>query len=473
MELDITRLVNKKILVIGDVMIDTYHIGKVKRISPEAPVPIVQVSQSYSVLGGAANVARNLVSLGCKAVVVGLVGGDANGGLMKEMLADLHIDNDLMNVNHPTITKIRILGNNQQIVRIDFEQDKFVLSTGDEEVLAQIIKKNISQCDAVVISDYGKGFCTYDVCQRAIAEAKRNNKFVIVDPKGTDWSKYAGATIVTPNLKELSDIIGCDIENEDKVIHEKSIHLLSQYQLDYLLVTRSEKGMTLTTLPNCYDIKTEAREVFDVSGAGDTVVATLSAALAALFPLLDAVYLSNKAAGIVVGKMGTTPIYYDELFKSIESNSFYNKLIDRSRLKEILFTLHAKQQKVVFTNGCFDVLHKGHVFYLQEAKKYGDILIVGLNSDASVKRLKGDSRPINKAIDRAAVLEALKCVDLIVIFDEDTPYNLIKEVQPDVLVKGGDYEVENVVGREFSKKVVLIDFQRGYSSTNIIHKLEL
>ena len=453
-------------------MVDTYHIGKVKRISPEAPVPVVQISQSYSVLGGAANVARNLVSLGCEPVVVGLVGEDANGELMKNMLANLQISHYLVNVNHPTITKMRVLGNNQQIVRIDFEQDKLLLSIEEEEALIQLIEKNILQCDAIVISDYGKGFCTYNICQRTIVEAKRNNKPVIVDPKGYDWSKYVGATIVTPNLKELSDIVGCDIENEDKMIHEKSIHLLSQYQLDHLLVTRSEKGMTLSTLSNCYDIKTEAREVFDVSGAGDTVVATLSAALAASFSLLDAVYLSNKAAGIVVGKVGTTPVYYDELFKSIEDNSFYNKLINRKQLNEILLSLHTKQQKIVFTNGCFDVLHKGHIFYLQEAKKCGDILIVGLNSDASVRRLKGDSRPVNNEIDRAAVLEALKCIDYVVIFEEDTPYNLIKEVQPDVLVKGGDYEVENVIGREFSKEVVLIDFQQGYSSTSIIHKLE-
>ena len=472
MDLNISQLINKRILVIGDVMVDTYHVGKVKRISPEAPVPVVQITQTYNVLGGAANVARNLVALGCCPTVIGLVGKDTNGKLIKQMFADLQIENNLLNVNYPTITKTRVLGNNQQIVRIDFEQEKLVLQEDDEKKIIRLVDNNIECYDAIVISDYGKGVCTYNICQTIISNSKVGNKPVIIDPKGNDWSKYIGATVVTPNLKELSDIIGCDVRNADKEIHEKAILLLSQYQLENLLVTRSEQGMTLSNYSDHFDVRTEAKEIFDVSGAGDTVVATLAAALAASFPLLESVYLSNKAAGIVVGKMGTSPIYYDELLKGIESVNSQNKIVNREQLNEVLFALRVKQRKIVFTNGCFDILHKGHVFYLQEAKKHGDVLIVGLNSDTSVKRLKGDTRPINNEFDRAAVLEALKCIDYIVVFEEDTPYNLIKEVNPDILVKGGDYKIENVVGREFAKEVVLIDFQQGYSSSNVINKLK-
>lgn len=472
MDLNISQLINKRILVIGDVMVDTYHIGKVKRISPEAPVPVVQITQTYNVLGGAANVARNLVALGCCPTVIGLIGEDANGKLIKQMFADLQIENNLLNVNYPTITKTRVLGNNQQIVRIDFEQEKLVLQEDEERKIIRLVENNIECYDAIVISDYGKGVCTCNICQTIISNSKEGNKPVIIDPKGNDWSKYIGATVVTPNLKELSDIIGSDVKNGDKEIHEKATLLLSQYQLENLLVTRSEQGMTLSNYSDHFDVKTEAKEIFDVSGAGDTVVATLAAALAASFPLLESVHLSNKAAGIVVGKMGTSPIYYDELLEGIESVNSHNKIVNREQLNEVLFALRAKQRKIVFTNGCFDILHKGHVFYLQEAKKHGDVLIVGLNSDISVKRLKGDTRPINNEFDRAVVLEALKCIDYIVVFEEDTPYNLIKEVSPDILVKGGDYKIENVVGREFAKEVVLIDFQQGYSSSNVINKLK-
>ena len=472
MKIDIRKIINKKILVIGDVMVDTYHIGKVKRISPEAPVPVVQINQTYSVLGGAANVARNLKMLRCHSCVIGIVGNDANGKLMKRMFSDLNIESHLIHMNYPTITKMRVLGNSQQIVRIDFEQERSSLSTDEEVSLMQLIKESISLYDAIVISDYGKGVCTYNICQMVISQAKINNKPIIIDPKGDDWSKYLGATIITPNLKELSDVSRCDIKNNDEMIHDISNTLISQYQLENLLVTRSEKGMTLSNSLNYYDVQTEAKEIFDVSGAGDTVVATLAASLAASLPLIESVYLSNKAAGVVVGKMGTSPIYYDELLNCLESTYACNKVVNRTQLNEILFTLRAKQQEIVFTNGCFDILHKGHISYLQEAKKQGDILIVGLNSDASVKRLKGETRPINKEEDRAAILEALKCVDYIIIFEEDTPYSLIKEIQPDILVKGGDYKLENVVGREFAKEVALIDFQQGYSSSNIIDKLK-
>ncbi len=319
MKLDISRLLNKKVLVIGDIMVDTYYIGKVKRISPEAPVPVVLIKQTYSVLGGAANVIQNLATLGCHSCMIGLIGSDSNGKFIKEKLSELKIENRLVYMDYPTITKTRVVGNNQQIVRIDFEEEEFVLTTEEESALILAISKNMADYDIIVISDYGKGVCSYNVCQKIIQQARKHNKSVIIDPKGNNWDKYAGATVITPNLKELSDIVGWDIKNEDEAVHNSSKSLLSQYRLKNVLVTRSEKGMSLCNSSDCYDIKTEAKEVFDVSGAGDTVVATLSAALAASFSLFDAVYLSNKAAGIVVGKRGTSPICYSELQKELDN----------------------------------------------------------------------------------------------------------------------------------------------------------
>lgn len=471
MSLDINKLKNRKLLVIGDVMVDTYYLGKVKRISPEAPVPIVQVNQTYSSLGGAANVARNLSTLGCYPKVIGLTGNDANGEILKKLLLDLQIENQLVAANHPTITKTRIIGNHQQIARIDFEPENFVLPEETESQILRIALKDIPQFDAVIISDYGKGLCTYRICQQIITEAKLQNKPVIIDPKGTNWDKYARATFVTPNLKELSDITGLEIKNEDEAIQMQAQALLSKFRLENLLITRSEKGMSLCSDSLQYDVKAQAKEVYDVSGAGDTVVATLSAALAASLSLKESVWLANKAASIVVAKMGTTPIHFQELLQEIKDCSYSDKIVNQEQLSEILISLRSKNKKIVFTNGCFDILHKGHIFYLQEAKKRGDILIVGLNSDHSVRRLKGDTRPINKEDDRAAVLGALECIDYVIIFKEDTPYDLIKEVQPDSLIKGGDYKIEDIVGHEFAREVSVIDFQEGYSSTNLIQKL--
>lgn len=319
MDLDISRLLNKKVLVVGDIMVDTYYIGKVKRISPEAPVPVVLIKQTYSVLGGAANVIQNLVSLGCNSCIIGLIGNDSNGEYIKKNLADLKVENHLIYMNNPTITKTRVVGNNQQIVRIDFEEEKFILPANEEMALMQAVKSYIPCYDVIVISDYGKGVCSHNICQEIIQQAQKYNKPIIIDPKGSNWNKYTGATIITPNLKELSEIVGKDLPNEDEIIHEYSIPLLAKYQLENVLVTRSEKGMSLCNSSEPIDIKTEAKEVFDVSGAGDTVVATLSAALAASFSLRDAVYLSNKAAGIVVGKRGTSPIHYSELEKEISN----------------------------------------------------------------------------------------------------------------------------------------------------------
>lgn len=471
MTTELNSIKDKRVLVIGDVMLDTYHIGDVKRISPEAPVPIVRIKNTYSVLGGAANVARNLLGLGCSPYVIGLLGNDNNGKTMQEMFADLAIRNEMFVTEHPTITKTRVIGNSQQVVRLDFETENECLSEETEQKLLNAVQRALPEVDIVVISDYGKGVCNDVICQHVIAASKQQGKKVIIDPKGTNWEKYRSATIITPNLKELSAVSGTEVKNEDEAIHHAADNILKEYSLASLLVTRSEKGMSYIAPEGFQDIPTEAREVYDVSGAGDTVVATLAAALAAGMPTIDAIYLANKAAGIVVGKMGTSPILFKELQAELQIGKPDNKLIPISELADTIKQLRAQEHRIVFTNGCFDILHKGHVFYLQKAKRMGDVLIVGVNSDSSVKRLKGESRPINDESARSAVLAALEAVDYVVIFTEDTPLNIIKIVAPDVLVKGGDYAIENIVGREYAKETVTIPFVDGYSTTNTIHAI--
>ena len=294
---------------------------------------------------------------------------------------------------------------------------------------------------------------------------------VVVDPKGTSWDKYRGAAVVTPNIKELSDVIGHAVKNCDDDVVMSAREVLNDYNLQSLLVTRSERGMSYISESENLVIATEAREVFDVSGAGDTVVATLTASLAAGFSTSDSIFLANKAAGVVVGKMGTSPIFFQELRDQVMVQCSSSKLIDRERLDELMKLLAERKSRIVFTNGCFDILHSGHVTYLERAKSLGDILILGLNSDDSVKRLKGPSRPINDEMARATVIAALSSVDYVVIFDEDTPLNLIKSIKPDVLAKGGDYNIEDIVGREWAKQTVTIPFVDGFSTTATINKM--
>ena len=468
--MNLEKLKSTKALVIGDVMLDTYFIGSVKRISPEAPVPVVKVSNQFDTLGGAANVCRNLCNLGSDVHLVGCTGKDHKSEIIALMLKELNVKSTLISTDYPTINKIRIIGNHQQIARVDFEEERIILTSQQEIEINQIVSAEIPMVDCVIISDYGKGFCTENICRNAIDEANKLGKPIIVDPKGTDWKKHACATVITPNLKELSDIFGKEIANNDEEINVAAEKALQEFNLQNILVTRSEKGMSLINKNMKEHIPTEAKEVFDVSGAGDTVVAVLAASLAAQFSLKESVILSNKAAGIVVGKIGTVPVSYEELEQAVSEKPKPVKIITQKDLLPLLADLRGKNKKIVFTNGVFDIIHKGHIYYLQKANRLGDVLIIGLNSDASVKRLKGEGRPINNEADRAFVLSAFEFVDYVVTFSEDTPYNLIKMVQPDVLVKGADYKIENVVGREFAGETVLIDFQEGYSSTKIINK---
>ncbi|MCX7821090.1 MAG: bifunctional D-glycero-beta-D-manno-heptose-7-phosphate kinase/D-glycero-beta-D-manno-heptose 1-phosphate adenylyltransferase HldE [Brevinematales bacterium] len=457
-----------KILVIGDVMLDTYLYGNVGRISPEAPVPIINIKRESFVLGGAANVANNVAKLKAKSTLIGLIGDDDNAILLKNLLKEENIDSKLFPFLSKTITKTRIVSGNQQLLRIDFE-DSFSFNEIDEKKFIEVAKEEIAKNDIVLISDYAKGVCNYNVCKEIIKETKKQKKFVIIDPKKKDWERYEGATLITPNLKELSEFIGESIPNIDREVEKALKEAYSKISVDYLLVTRSEKGMTLYDGKKFYNFPTEAREVYDVSGAGDTVIATLSVAIASGMSLEEAVYTANKAAGVVVAKAGTAPIYYDELIRVFEKQKL-NKLLSLDELLIVLDDLKKKGKRIVFTNGCFDILHRGHISYLFEAKRLGDVLVIGLNSDFSVKRLKGETRPINNEFDRALLLSALEMVDYIVLFNEDTPYEILSKIKPDILVKGGDYKPEQVVGREFAKETIILNFIDGYSTTSIINK---
>ena len=459
---------NARVLIIGDVMLDRYHFGTVARISPEAPVPVVNVKKTTQTLGGAGNVANNIAHLEANGVMIGTCGRDADAASLKKMLDDINISYEFTETDAPTTTKLRVIGEKQQIVRLDFEE--IVPVEGDlAEINLKNIEKHLDSCGAVVISDYGKGFCTFEICEEVIRLAEKRKIPVIVDPKGSNWQKYAGATTVTPNVKELSEAVGRFVPNKDEAIVLAAREIIDRIRLDYLVVTRSERGITVVRKNDYLHFPTEAKEVFDVSGAGDTVVASLALCLASGYSLPDAVTTANRAAGIVVAKIGTAPVFLSELNGVTELTS---KIMSKDALISKLEADKALGRKIVFTNGCFDILHKGHVTYLQKAAALGDRLVLGLNSDDSVKRLKGPSRPINSESDRAEVLAALECIDYITVFDEDTPFELIKSVSPDILVKGGDYKPEEVVGREFAKKTVIIDFVHGYSTTSTIEAMK-
>jgi len=460
-----------RVIVIGDVILDKYYIGSVKRISPEAPVPVVNVKTEKETLGGAGNLCNNIYYLGGKSFLFSVIGKDRNGEAIKEHIKRLDIDNYLIEENVPTITKIRVIGEHQHIVRIDIEEIKNISDETEKKIINKL-NSILKSSDIITISDYGKGVCTPSLTKKIIEIASKKDVPVVIDPKGYDWEKYRGAYLITPNLKETSDVLGYEVENTDEEVQKAGIEIMNKYNIQKLVITRSEKGMTFFDgIREIYHIPTEAKEVFDVSGAGDTVVAVISLGLANQIPLIDNVMLANKAAGVVVGKIGTAPITLTEL-----ENAFYSekkKIFHKA--KEIIpkiEILKREEKRIVFTNGCFDIIHRGHITYLQKAKALGDVLIVGLNSDESVRKLKGEDRPINNQEDRALMLSSLEFIDYVVIFDEETPYKLIKEIKPDILVKGGDYKIEDIIGREFAKETVVFPFVEGYSTTSIISRIK-
>ncbi len=462
------------VLVVGDIILDQYYYGNVSRISPEAPVPVVKIVRSAWNLGGAGYVANNIAHLKSRCFLIGLAGNDDNRRILENLLKHEEINYEIIEALYPTTTKVRVIGERQQMIRLDFEKTPGQIPQTDEAMMDLVkvkIAKYINDANVIIISDYGKGFFTPDLCRYLINIANRDNKITIVDPKGSNWDKYKNATVITPNVKELSEAAGRLVQNIDTEVEKSGIELLNKYNFKNILVTRSDKGMSFINTSETHHIPTDAIEVFDVSGAGDTVVAALAVCVSIGMNWIESVKIANRAAGIVVSKSGTVPININELEDSfVEKENA--KILNLELLHNKLVYLRKMDKKIVFTNGCFDILHRGHINYLRKAKDLGDILIIGLNSDQSVRRLKGEKRPFNKLEDRAEILSCLEFVDFVTVFDEDTPYNLIKSVRPDILVKGGDYKAEEVVGREFASETVILPFLEGYSTTDIIRKKE-
>lgn len=467
---------SKRILVIGDVMLDTYFEGDVERISPEAPVPVFRKKNERSVLGGAANVAANLVAANQKVSMMTIIGKDMAGDQLKRILDKTGIDTKLIVcLDRNTTEKLRLLAtNNQQVLRLDVEDTEELSDVDCKAMLAQL-ETNIDSFDLLLVSDYLKGLCSYQFTQGVLQLANERGIPAVVDVKDTRIDKYRDAYLIKPNLKELRDLTGMQAVN-DKEIIEAAEYLRRKCNSKYILTTCGSRGMLLIGDAEPYFINSAGQAVFDVTGAGDTAIAYLAACLANDFHIREAVRIANYAAGIQVGKVGTSEVYLREIREYLtgQKEGYLHKLLGNNSVKS--FRSDHKDKKIVFTNGCFDILHIGHIRYLQEAAKLGDILIIGLNSDASVKRLKGLDRPINSEQDRAELLCALEFVDYVVIFDEDTPLELISVVEPDVLVKGGDYYPEDVVGRDIIEKrggeLVLIPFVEGKSTTNIIEKIK-
>ncbi len=467
---------NKKpnILVIGDLMIDHYLWGSCDRISPEAPVQVVNVKKESSVLGGAGNVINNLVTLGSVVDVISVIGNDSVANELKSLLEkiDVPTSNLVVENNRKTSKKSRLIASQQQVLRYDMESIDDINENSHKQII-QTLEKNIDKYSSIILSDYGKGVLTTNLTKEIIKIANKNNIKVLVDPKGKDYSKYKGSYTLTPNKKEAMEATNIDIKDENSLI-EALKSLKTQCELEVSLITLSEQGIAifddeLTIKP------TVAREVYDVTGAGDTVIASIAFALGNNLDIKDAIYFANLAAGVVVGKIGSATTTLDEIYEyeySLHKSNSTSHIKTFDEIKTLASKLHSQGKKIVFTNGCFDILHVGHVKYLEVAKSYGDVLILGLNADSSVKKLKGPTRPINTQDDRAYILASLESVDYVVIFEEETPYELIKLIKPHVLVKGGDYEGKEVVGQDIADELKLVQFVDGKSTTNTIKRIQ-
>ena len=467
---------NKKpnILVIGDLMIDHYLWGSCDRISPEAPVQVVNVKKESSVLGGAGNVINNLVTLGSVVDVISVIGNDSVANELKSLLEkiDVPTSNLVVENNRKTSKKSRLIASQQQVLRYDMESIDDINENSHKQII-QTLEKNINKYSSIILSDYGKGVLTTNLTKEIIKIANKNSIKVLVDPKGKDYSKYKGSYTLTPNKKEAMEATNIDIKDESSLI-EALESLKTQCELEVSLITLSEQGIAifddeLTIKP------TVAREVYDVTGAGDTVIASIAFALGNNLDIKDAIYFANLAAGVVVGKIGSATTTLDEIYEyeySLHKSNSTSHIKTFDEIKTLASKLHSQGKKIVFTNGCFDILHVGHVKYLEVAKSYGDVLILGLNADSSVRKLKGPTRPINTQDDRAYILASLESVDYVVIFEEETPYELIKLIKPHVLVKGGDYEGKEVVGQDIADELKLVQFVDGKSTTNTIKRIQ-
>lgn len=461
-----------RVLVAGDIMLDRYWHGVTSRISPEAPVPVVHIGEAEERVGGAGNVALNVAALGAAATLLGYRGADDAGESLEGLLAQGGVNGFLdQPAGTRTITKLRVISRHQQLIRLDFE-DGFHHASAER--LLTGFARALESHAVVVLSDYGKG--TLREAQGMIRLARQAGKTILVDPKGNDFAPYRDATAITPNQGEFEAVVGrCE---DDEQLVERGLNLLDGLRLEALLITRGEKGMTLLRRDAApLHLPTHAREVFDVTGAGDTVISTLAAALAAGCPWPEATQLANVAAGVVVGKLGTATVSVAELAEALHGpRARHHGGVSLEELLLLVQQARAAGEKIVLTNGCFDILHAGHVHYLQQARELGDRLVVLVNSDASVRRLKGESRPVNPLEQRMAVLAALECVDWVAPFDADTPREAICRILPDVLVKGGDYaRISDIAGSDCvlanGGEVRLLDFVEGHSTTRLIEAI--
>lgn len=464
-----------KVLVVGDLMLDLYWVGKTNRISPEAPVPVVKVNDEQVRAGGAANVALNVAALGASVHLMGVLGErdgqlDAYGEQLVGLLEQHGVSSDCVLDAGGTICKLRVLSHHQQLIRMDFEELAAMESARN---LAEKVASTVAQYDVVVLSDYAKG--ALQCVQQIIQAAKEHGVPVLVDPKGADFSIYQGATFIKPNLSEFELIVGtCQ---SDKELVSKGKALISELDIEGLLITRSEQGMVLIAGEEVEMIQSQAQEVFDVTGAGDTVIATFATALASGRSQYESMLLANHAASIAIRKVGTSVVSAVELDEEMKQHQRHQGYVapDEETLLQLIRLAQKNGEKVVFTNGCFDLLHSGHVRYLNEAAKLGDRLVVAVNSDESVRQLKGNSRPIVPIEGRMELLSALSCVDWVVAFSEETPERLICKLAPDILVKGGDYQPQDIAGSNCvwanGGEVKVLSFWNGYSTTSMVNKI--
>ncbi len=461
-----------RVLVVGDVMLDRYWAGRAGRISPEAPVPVVNVAEAQARAGGAANVAMNMAALGAGVTLMGVIGEDEHGQQLDALLADQGVVRHWVKDAAGTICKLRVLSHHQQLIRLDFERS---FSEAAAQALVEQVAAVLADYDVLVLSDYAKG--TLARVEQMIAAARRADVPVMIDPKGRDFTRYRGATLIKPNQSEFEAVVGACADEQE--IERKGRSLMTQLSLDALLVTRSEHGMLLleAAQPQAYRLRAQTQEVYDVTGAGDTVMAVLATAFAAGASLKQAAWLANEAASLVVRKVGTSVVGAAELQNHLKRKQAHLGYVapSEAELVEQVRQAQGRGERVVMTNGCFDILHAGHVRYLQEAAQLGDRLVVAVNSDDSVRRLKGDSRPIVPLQARMEVLAALSCVDWVIPFEEDTPERLICSVRPDVLVKGGDYQPHEIAGascvQDAGGEVKVLSFWDGFSTTDIVNRI--
>lgn len=471
-KLEIPHFEEARVLVYGDLMLDRYWYGNASRISPEAPVPVVQVKDTQSRPGGAANVALNIAELGSEVSLFGLVGEDQAAADLEAQLIESHIQSYLHRIKDcPTVTKLRVLGQNQQLIRMDFERG---FNGVDDASLIEQYKARLADVHVVVLSDYAKGALQH--VKQLIALANDQGVPVLIDPKSSDFSVYSGAMLITPNLKEFEGVLGRCADVEEMIV--KARKLLHECQIQSILITRGKEGMLLVQQnAEPVNLSTKAREVYDVTGAGDTVISIMAAAVSCQLDLVQAAQLANLGAGIVVGKLGAATVSIPELRRALQRQSgSHLGILTEEELVLAVSDARAHDEDIVMTNGCFDILHAGHVQYLEQAKSLGKRLIVAVNDDDSIRRLKGSDRPVNSVENRMAVLSSLRAVDWVVPFSEDTPARLIGKILPNMLVKGGDYTPDEIAGSDAvitnGGEVRVLDLKEGCSTSFIIKKIK-